>query len=175
MLMRRMDGDECWLRSTQPVKSTKLQEPSTNEDPNTKLQMNVVSDSDIDWETEDSCRVRADEPVRHPFDLEERTTKFAERVIRYLKKIPREPVNDELVKQLARCAPSPGANYLEANDGVSKKDFRFSISRCVKEAKETKYFLRLLATAHPESAAVARELWREAKELHLIFSSMLRK
>jgi four helix bundle protein len=134
-----------------------------------------VSDySETDWKGEESSRLNEGEGERHPFDLEERATRFAEAVIRYLKKIPRNPLNDRLIGQLAGCAPAIGANYLEANDGVSKKDFRHSISRCVKEGKETKYFLRLLATAEPDLAPEASKLWREAKEIHLIVSSMLR-
>ena len=136
--------------------------------------MSVIEQSEVEWE-KDTCRLREDTEERHPFDLEERTVKFSEGVIRCLKKIPRNPVNDRLTGQLAGCAPAIGANYCEANDGVSKKDFRLSISRCVKEAKETKYFLRLLAIAEPSLLSEARTLWREAKELHLIFSSMLRK
>jgi four helix bundle protein len=136
--------------------------------------MSVFAETEIARDEESSV-LREGDGELHPFDLEERSTRFAEAVIRYLKKIPRNPLNDRLIGQLAGCAPAIGANYLEANDGVSKKDFRHSISRCVKEAKETKYFLRLLATAEPDLAPEARELWREAKELHLIFSSMLRK
>ncbi|HWB06578.1 MAG TPA: four helix bundle protein [Verrucomicrobiales bacterium] len=136
--------------------------------------MSVLADPEIKWQ-DDTCRLREDTEERHPFDLEERTVKFAEAVIRCLKKLPRNPVSDRLAGQFAGCAPAIGANYCEANDGVSKKDFRLSISRCVKEAKETKYFLRLLATAEPSLLSDARSLWREAKELHLIFSSMLRK
>jgi four helix bundle protein len=113
--------------------------------------------------------------ARHPFDLEERTATFGEAVIRFVKKIPRNPGNDRLVGQLVGCGTSIGANYCEANEGVSKKDFRNTIGRCVKEAKETKYFLRLIAAAEPKLAAEARELYREAKELHLIFASIYRK
>ena len=137
--------------------------------------MSVASNLSVDWDQTESARIREGEDERHPFDLEERAPRFAEAVIRYLKKTPRNPLNDRLIGQLAGCAPAIGANYLEANDGVSKKDFRHSISRCVKEAKETKYFLRLLASAEPGFGSEARVLWREAKELHLIVSSMLRK
>jgi four helix bundle protein len=113
--------------------------------------------------------------ARHPFDLEERTASFGEAVVRFVKKIPRSPGNDRLVGQLVGCGTSIGANYCEANEGVSKKDFRNTIGRCVKEAKETKYFLRLIAAAEPRLADEARSLYREAKELHLIFASMYRQ
>jgi four helix bundle protein len=116
-----------------------------------------------------------DGTARHPFDLEERTAAFGEAVVRFAKKIPRSPANDRLVGQLVDCGTSVGANYCEANERVSKKDFRNTIGRCVKEAKETKYFLRLIAAAEPQLAEQARALYREAKELHLIFASMFRQ
>jgi four helix bundle protein len=112
---------------------------------------------------------------RHPFDLEERTACFAESIVAFAKKIARSPANDRLVSQLVGCGASIGANYCEANERVSKKDFRNTIGRCVKEAKETKYFLRLIAAAEPRLADEARTLYREAKELHLIFASMYRQ
>ena len=112
---------------------------------------------------------------RHPFDLEERTACFGEAIVQFTKKIPRSPANDRLVGQLVGCGSSIGANYCEANERVSKKDFRNTIGRCVKEAKETKYFLRLIAAAEPRLADEARAPYREAKELHLIFASMYRQ
>lgn len=116
-----------------------------------------------------------DGPVaRHPFDLEERTARFGETIVRFAKKIPRHPANDRLTDQLVGCGTSVGANYCEANEGVSKKDFRFTIGRCKKESKETKFFLRMVAAAEPHLAAEARDLFREAKELHLIFCKMYR-
>ena len=112
---------------------------------------------------------------QHPFDLEERTAVFGEAVVRFSKKIPRDPTNNRLIDQLVGCGTSVGANYCEANEGVSKKDFRNTIGRCVKEAKETRYFLRMIAAAEPKLAGEARGLYREAKELHLIFASIYRK
>ena len=113
--------------------------------------------------------------ARHAFDLEERTSNFGEAIVRFAKRIPRDPANDRLIGQLVGCDASVGANYCEANERVSKKDFRNSIGRCVKEAKETKYFLRLIAAAEPNLATEARSLYREAKELHLIFATMYRQ
>jgi four helix bundle protein len=112
---------------------------------------------------------------RHAFDLEERTASFGEAIVRFAKKVRRSPANDRLIAQVVGCGTSVGANYCEANEGVSKKDFRNTIGRCVKEAKETKYFLRLIAAAEPELAEEARSLYREAKELHLIFASIFRR
>jgi four helix bundle protein len=110
-----------------------------------------------------------------PQDLEERTAQFGEAIIRFTRKIHRDPGNDRLIGQLMGCGTSVGANYCEASECVSKKDFKCIIGRCVKEAKETKFFLRMVAAAEPKLAEQARVLYREAKELHLIFASMYRK
>ena len=112
---------------------------------------------------------------RHPFDLEERTASFGEDIVRFSKKIPRDPSNNRLTDQLVGCGTSIGANYREANEGVSHKDFRYAISRCVKEAKETKYFLRMVAASEGSLLDEARKLYREAHELHMIFASIYRK
>jgi four helix bundle protein len=112
---------------------------------------------------------------KHPFDFEERTAVFGEAVVRFSRKIPRGPTNNRLIDQLVGCGTSIGANYCEADERVSKKDFRNTIGRCVKEAKETKHFLRMVVASEPNLTAEARELFREAKELHLIFASIYRK
>jgi len=111
----------------------------------------------------------------HPFDLEERTAKFGEAVVRFSKKIPRDPGNNRLINQIVGSGTSIGANYLEASESISSKDFKWSISRCVKEAKETKYFIRMIATAEPSLTHEARDLYRECHELHLIFAAIYRK
>jgi four helix bundle protein len=64
--------------------------------------------------------------AKHPFDLEERTARFGEAIIRFLKRVPRGPDNDRLIDQLTGCGTSVGANYCEADEGVSKKDFETS-------------------------------------------------
>jgi four helix bundle protein len=110
-----------------------------------------------------------------PYDLEERTARFGEAIIRFAKKIPRGPGNNRLIDQLVGAATSVGANYCEADEGVSRKDFKKSIGTCKKEARETKFFLRMVATAEVGLKPEARRLWREAKELHLIFCSLYRK
>jgi len=109
------------------------------------------------------------------FDLEERTARFGESVIAFAKKIPRNPVTVSLISQVVRSGTSIGANYCEADDAVSKKDFRNKIGTCKKEARETKYWLRMIGGAEPDMKEDARVLWQEAKELHLIFASILRK
>lgn len=112
---------------------------------------------------------------QRPFELEERTAQFGEAIVRFAKKVPHNPTNNRLIDQLVGCGTSVGANYCEADERVSKKDFRNTIGRCVKEAKETKFFLRMIAASEPRLASEARELFREAKELHLIFASIYRK
>jgi len=112
---------------------------------------------------------------RHPFDLLERTARFGEAIVRFSKKIPRNPTNNRLIDQLVGCGTSLGSNYIEANEGVSIKDFRFSISRCVKESKETKFFLRMVAASEPDLIEEGRQLYREAHEFLMIFVSMYRK
>src|SRR5207302_10541442 len=109
------------------------------------------------------------------FDLEDRTARFGEAIIRFAKKIPQNPVNNRLISQLVGAGTSVGANYCEADDGVSKSDFKHKISTCKKEARETKFFLRMIATSEPELKPEARALWQEAKELHLIFCAIWRK
>lgn len=95
--------------------------------------------------------------------------------MRFCKKIPRNPANDRLIGQLAGAGTSVGANYCEGSESVSKKDFRNTIGRCAKEAKETKFFLRMIAASEPQLTNETRVLYREARELHLIFCSMYRK
>jgi four helix bundle protein len=80
------------------------------------------------------------------YDLEERTLEFSKRVINFCKGLPRTVINDEIGKQLIRAATSVGANYIEANESLSKKDFLVRIKICRKEAKETGYWLKLLET-----------------------------
>jgi four helix bundle protein len=112
--------------------------------------------------------------IDRQFDLEERTAKCGEAAIRFARLIPRAPVTSRIISQLVGSATSVGANYLEATEAESKKDFRHKIAICRKEAKETKHWLRMMAIAHPESRDAAAELWRETKELHLIFAKIVR-
>ena len=108
------------------------------------------------------------------FDLEDRTGAFGEQVIAFAKRIPLNPITTPLVGQLVRAATSVGANYCEANDADSKKDFRFKIGLCRRESKETKHWLRMVVAAEPQLRDEARTLWQEAKELNLIFGSIRR-
>jgi four helix bundle protein len=151
--------------------STKLQRTPKVQAPNDANSVRYPELHSDPWELKEACNGEE----RHPFDLEERTAQFGEEVIRFCKKIPRSPENDRLINQLAGCGTSVGANYCEANEGVSKKDFKYSVGRCAKEAKETKFFLRMIAASEPALAGQARKLYREARELQLIFVSMYRK
>ena len=123
--------------------------------------------------TEDPSESRG-EGREKPYDLDERSALFGEAVVDYVKKVPVSPVTRRLIDQLVGAGTSIGANYGEADDAVSKKDFRHKISICKREAREAKFFLRMLARAVPELQNDARVLWREAKELHLIFSKIYR-
>ena len=109
-----------------------------------------------------------------PFDLDERTSLFGEAVIDFAKKIPISPVTSRLIPQLVAAGTSIGANYGEADDAVSKKDFRHKISISKREARETKFFIRMIVRAVPELKDDAKPLWQEAKELHLIFAKIYR-
>ncbi len=109
------------------------------------------------------------------YDLEERTARFGEDVIAFAKRIPVNEVSRSLISQLVRAAASVGANYVEADDSDSKKDFRFKIGLCRREAKESKHWLRMVVAAEPALREPARPLWQEAKELNLIFGAIRRK
>ncbi len=109
------------------------------------------------------------------YDLEERTARFGENVIAFAKRMPVTPVTRSLVDQLVRAGTSVGANYAEADDAQSKKDFRHKISLCKKEARESKHWLRMVVKAEPDLKNRATALWQEAKELHLIFAAIARK
>jgi len=106
------------------------------------------------------------------YDLEERTAEFGEEIIKFGKKIPIHPVTQRIIPQLVAAGTSVGANYCEADDAESSKDFVHKIGICKKEARETKYWLRMISVAAPELKEEARELWKEANELNLIFNAI---
>lgn len=113
-------------------------------------------------------------PYGGVYDLEERTAKFGEAVIQILKAVPVGPHTNRIIDQLTGCGTSVGANYVEADDAVSKKEFIKIIGTCRKEAREVKFFIRMLVKACPELRDSAVPVWREANELHLIFSRIRR-
>jgi four helix bundle protein len=108
------------------------------------------------------------------FDLEDRTFAFAKRVRAFIKKLPKTVGNVEDARQLVRSSGSVGANYIEANEALSKKDFVLRIKICRKEAKETRYWLRLVEAM--DHVAIERDaLVQEAQELMNIFGAIVRK
>jgi four helix bundle protein len=111
-----------------------------------------------------------------PRDLEDRTFRFAESVRAFVKQLPRTISNSEDVRQLVRASGSVAANWIEADEALSKKDFLMRVKICRKEAKESRLFLRLIdAGLAKASVAVRDHLAAEARELTLIFSSIVSK
>ncbi|PIQ92125.1 MAG: four helix bundle protein [Parcubacteria group bacterium CG11_big_fil_rev_8_21_14_0_20_39_22] len=110
------------------------------------------------------------------YDLEERTKEFALKMQRIYKKLPGSVQNIEDGKQLIRSSGSQAANYIEANEALSKKDFAYRIKICRKEAKETTLWLELCNTGDSTKLNEMRdELLNEVVELRKIFSSILSK
>ena len=102
---------------------------------------------------------------RRGFDLENRTTEFAKRVVRLCKKLPRDPMNDRMTGQLVGSAGSVGANYRKANDALGKKDFVYRLKIARKESKEANSFY----------SAEVDDLIRESTELRNIISAIITK
>lgn len=109
------------------------------------------------------------------YDLEDRTAKFGEEVLVLCRNIKPDHITRPLITQLVKSATSVGANYCEADDAVSKKDFKNKIGIVKKEARETKHFIRMLSVVCPDKRDILKEFWSEAKELHLIFNSIYSK
>lgn len=110
------------------------------------------------------------------YDLEERTFKFAERCRDFIKKVPRIVSNIEYGKQLIRSSGSQAANYIEANEALSKKDFAHRIKICRKETKESCLWLRLCDIGdNQELIQEQKDLTSEAIDLRKIFTSILNK
>ncbi len=107
------------------------------------------------------------------YDLEERTARFGEDIIVFAKTVIKDEVTRPLISQLVRAGTSVGANYMEADGAESKKDFIHKIAICKKESKETKHWLRMIAKADTSKNSDCKKLWIEAKELTLIFSSIV--
>ena len=110
------------------------------------------------------------------YDLEERTFQFSKKVAFFIKKLPTTISNIEYGRQVIRSSGSVGSNYIEANEALGKKDFMMRIRICLKEAKESSYWLRLIVeTNEKEFAEEGLQLFKEATELKKIFSSILVK
>ena len=123
---------------------------------------------------EDEMPVARDRTSSRAYDLANRTQCFGSAVVAYARGIPLTPVTRSLISQLVRAGTSVGANYCEADGAESRKDFRHRIAICRREAKETCYWLEMLATALPGARSSAAELRQEAKELNLISSASMR-
>jgi four helix bundle protein len=109
-----------------------------------------------------------------PYDLEERTFEFAKASRAFVKKLPRTIANIEDAKQFIRASGSIGANYIEANEAIGKRDFVMKIKACRREAKESGYWVRLL-DCNGELEAARAKLLAEARELTNIFGAIVRK
>ena len=126
------------------------------------------------WNDDAAPVIREEPSDSRVYDLEERTARFGETVIDFAKTIPQNAVTNRIISQLVAAATSVGANYVEADDAVSKKEFLKSIGTCKKEVREAKHFLRMAVCAVPKLKPEARRLWLEARELHLIFAKIWR-
>jgi four helix bundle protein len=111
-----------------------------------------------------------------PYDLEDRTLEFAKRVRKFVKLLPKTIANQEDGRQLIKASGSVGANYIEANESLGKKDFRMRVKISRKEAKESRYWLRLVDTENDKELEIERGyLIQESTELMNIFGSILQK
>ena len=113
-------------------------------------------------------------PNKPVYDLEERTYQFAKRVMAYVNRLPKTLTNIEIGRQLAKAGGSTGANYIEANEALSKKDFKMRIKISKKEVKESRYWLRL---SEPDKKDDKEKdaLIQESTELMKIFATILDK
>ncbi|MFC1904437.1 four helix bundle protein [Chloroflexota bacterium] len=109
------------------------------------------------------------------YDLEERTLRFAKEVIDFVNILPKTMANIETMKQVIRSSGSVGASYIEANEALSKKDFAMRVKICRKEAKESRYWLRLVEVKEEDTEKRRQSLIIEATELMKMFGSILEK
>lgn len=109
------------------------------------------------------------------YDLEERTFNFAKEVRFFVKQFPKTLISIEDTKQLVRSSGSVGANYIEANESFSKKDFIMRVKISRKEAKESRYWLNLLEPSSQSLETTRQKLVKEATELMMIFGAIIRK
>ena len=107
------------------------------------------------------------------FDLEKRTLRFSEDILALCAEIKQTVITSPLINQVVRSGTSIGANYCEANNASSKKDFKNKIYICKKECQETKYWLMLLQKSCPDNIESIKPLWQECHELNLIFQKII--
>jgi four helix bundle protein len=135
------DNDEARMTNDEGMTKSEAQKPDSADD--------LLGDEDAEWV------IREQPEKNRVYDLEERTAQFGEAVIDFAKTIPQNSVTNRLISQLVGAGTSVGANYVEADDSVSKKDFLKSIGTCRKEARETKHLLHMIARAVPELKAAS--------------------
>ena len=117
----------------------------------------------------------SNELTKKIYDLEERTAKFGENIIEFAKKLPRNNITQRIIPQIIGAGTGTGSNYCEADCAESNQDFIHKMSIANKEAKESKHWLRMASKACPEHAPEGRKLWKEAHELNLIFTTIIKK
>jgi four helix bundle protein len=167
------DGDTVVVREEADERNDEARR--TKDERMTKHDAREAPECDEAFWTDAKMSIVREEPdTKRVFDLEERTARFGEAVIDFAKTIPQDAVTNRIISQLVGAATSVGANYVEADDAVSKKEFPKNIGTCRKEARETKHFLRMAVRAVPTLKPEGRKLWMEARESHLIFSKIWR-
>jgi len=130
----------------------------TNDEGMTKSETTRHDFDEVFWNDPAELIVRERPSAARIYDLEERTARFGEAIIDFAKSIPQNAVTNRIISQLVGAGTSIGANYVEADDAVSKKEFLKSIGTCRKEARETKHFLRMAVRALPELNTGAQTL-----------------
>src|SRR5947207_1808909 len=133
-----------------------------------------ISNIETNWSKIQNQEAMSHNENSKRYDLEERTFQFANASRSFVKLVPRTIANIEDVKQFIRASGSIGANYIEANEAIGKKDFVMKIKICRREAKESRYWLRLIDT-DGKFEAMQAELLSEAEELMKIFGAIVRK
>jgi four helix bundle protein len=146
----------------------------TNDEIMTKSERKNDESEETFWDNGNAPIIREEPSDKRVYDLEERTARFGEAVVDFARTIPQDAVTNRIINQLVGAGTSVGANYVEADDAVSKKEFLKSIGTCKKEVRKAKHFLRMAVRAVPELKPEACKLWLEARELHLIFSKIWR-
>jgi len=133
----------------------------TNDKRMTKSEGLPFCDEELFWSEGAESVVREKPETTRVYDLEERTARLGESVRDFAKRVPQDPVTNRLISQLVGAATSVGANYVETDDAMSKKEFLKNIGTCRKEFRETKHFLRMIVRAVPTLKPQARSLWLE--------------
>lgn len=113
--------------------------------------------------------------TKNKYNLGERTEKFAESIIKLAEKITKTVITAPIISQLVRSGTSIGVNYCEADEAQSKKDSIHKISLCKKETRETRYWLKMITISVQDFLKEVELLQNEAKELNLIFASIVRR